>query len=423
MTSAHLASGDLTTIVGADHVRDAVPADAIDGVMPSWVVTPGSIEEAAAILRLASETGLAVAPRGNGTKLGLGNLPQRLDLILSTLRLNQVLEHASGDLVARLGAGVRLTDAQAVFARAGQWLALDPPEQDATMGGIIAANSFGPHRLRYGAMRDLLIGITYILADGTIAKAGGKVVKNVAGYDLCKLFTGSLGTLGLIVEVIVRLHPLPAASRTVLVGKRGGPWSEFDDMARVILQSTLVPSSMVCAPGRQMFAVLFEGIEPGVESQSRTAMELLQTYGEVHIERTEDVASAWQIDSPADHDGHEQAELKISVLPAQTSAAIADIMSSNKQRSEPAVIAYAGTGLLRVHLSAESDALVDSIHSIRRRLRGREAHVVVTTAPPAVKQAIDVWGDAGNALPLMRRVKARFDPRGTLNPGRFVGGI
>ena len=208
---------DLQEIVGRDFVREAAEGDAIDGVRPRFVVEPGSVEEVSALLRLSHRAGLAVAPRGGGTTLGWGATPRRLDLILSTARLNHVLEHAAGDLVVRAEAGVTLETLQAAVGAAGQRLALNPPEVGATLGGVVAANPSGSLRLRYGTVRDLLIGVTVVLADGTVAKAGGKVVKNVAGYDLCKLFTGSLGTLGVVVETIWRLHPLPAARRTVAI--------------------------------------------------------------------------------------------------------------------------------------------------------------------------------------------------------------
>ncbi|HEV3462352.1 MAG TPA: FAD-binding oxidoreductase, partial [Actinomycetota bacterium] len=196
-------------------VRPAEGAYAVDGVEARFLARPGSVEEASQVLRAAAADGLAGAFMGGGSKLGLGNPPERLDLVVETRGLDQVLEHAAGDLVVKAQAGVRLADLQAALAPAGQWLALDPPEPRATLGGVVAANASGPRRLRYGTVRDLIIGITVVLADGTVARAGGKVVKNVAGYDLAKLFCGSLGTLGLVAEATFRLHPLPAAAAVV----------------------------------------------------------------------------------------------------------------------------------------------------------------------------------------------------------------
>ena len=202
-------------------VLDATEADAVDGVQPRFLAEPGSVEEVAEVLRAADAAGLRTVARGGGTKLGWGNPPDGVELVLSTARLGRVLEHAAGDLVTRVQAGVRLADLQAELAPAGQLLGLDPPEAEATVGGIVAANASGPRRLRYGTVRDLLIGVTVVLADGTVAHAGGKVVKNVAGYDLGKLYTGSLGTLGVVVEAIFRLHPVPAAAAVVAAEVEG----------------------------------------------------------------------------------------------------------------------------------------------------------------------------------------------------------
>src|ERR671911_2279760 len=210
---------DLQRIVGEDHAREATPEDAIDGVQPCFVAEPGSVEKTSELLRFAAEEGLAVSPRGGGTKSSLGNPPRGLDLVLSTARMNEVIEHVPGDQVVRVQAGIKLQDLQERLTGSDQMLGLDPVEKDAgaTVGGVVAANSSGPRRHRYGTIRDLIIGITVVLSDGTVAKAGGKVVKNVAGYDLSKLFTGSLGTLGIIATANFRLHPTPEASRTVAV--------------------------------------------------------------------------------------------------------------------------------------------------------------------------------------------------------------
>src|ERR1700685_4273408 len=185
-------------------------ADAIAGVVPSFVAFPASTEEASALLRAAAAFDLTVVPRGAGTGLGWGTPPSACDLVIDLQAMDQVLEHAAGDLVARAQAGVTMRHLASVLASAGQELAVDAPAE-ATVGGVVATGTAGPRRLRYGAPRDLLIGITIVRPDGAVAHSGGKVVKNVAGYDLGKLFAGSQGTLGLITEATFRLHPLPAA--------------------------------------------------------------------------------------------------------------------------------------------------------------------------------------------------------------------
>src|SRR5437588_8360745 len=266
---------DLAAIVGAGGVRPAGGADGIDGLSPAFVVEPGSVEDGAAAVRAASEAGLALCAVGGGSKIGWGSPPERLDVVLSTVRLDRVLEHAAGDLVVGAQAGVRLDDLQRELASAGQTLALDPAEPDATLGGIVAAGASGPRRLRFGTPRDLLIGVTVVLADGSVTKAGGKVVKNVAGYDLGKLYAGSFGTLGLICEVIFRLHPLPAARRLVTAEVRTpeAAWASAARLSATPLVPSAVELSWPAPGGPGNIAALFEGIEAGVESQAARAAE------------------------------------------------------------------------------------------------------------------------------------------------------
>ena len=201
---------DVRAIVAAKYVRTAGPGDAVAGMQPSFVVEPGSEQELAKVLMLASAAGLAVIPRGGGTKLEWGNAPARADVILSTARMNRVIEHAWADLTVSVEAGCTIAKLQETLAKHGQRLALDAlwPER-ATVGGVLSTNDSGALRLRFGSLRDLVIGVTVALADGTVASSGGKVVKNVAGYDLPKLVTGAFGTLGVITRAIFRLHPLP----------------------------------------------------------------------------------------------------------------------------------------------------------------------------------------------------------------------
>src|SRR5216110_2442771 len=200
-------------ILGTEHLRPATPADSVSGVQPQLIVEPAAEQQLAAALRLANEAGLAVIPRGGGTKLAWGNPLSRADLILSTVRLNKILEHAWADLTVTVEAGCSIQTLQETLAQHGQRLALDPlwPEK-ATVGGVLSTNDSGALRLRFGALRDLIIGVTIALADGTLARSGGKVVKNVAGYDLPKLITGAFGTLGVITRAVFRLHPLPLNS-------------------------------------------------------------------------------------------------------------------------------------------------------------------------------------------------------------------
>src|ERR687898_1767744 len=281
MQTQNVPTEELQKIVGEEHVRQAFDADAVDGVEPSLVVEPATIEETSKVMKLASREGLAVSPRGGGTKTGLGNPPRQVDLILSTARMDEIIEHVPGDQIVRAQAGLKLQDLQESLAESDQMLGIDPPEEGATIGGIVAANASGPRRLRYGTVRDLIIGIKLVLADGTVAKAGGKVVKNVAGYDLSKLFCGSLGTLGMVAEVIFRLHPLPAAAAVVTV--QVDTPEQAGKAVQRLLRSPLEPSAVELVvdewgwPGR--LTVVFEGIQPGVEAQATAAASLLGQVG------------------------------------------------------------------------------------------------------------------------------------------------
>ena len=242
----------------------ARPADAAGGKLARYVAAPASTQEAAAVMSAAAALGLAVVPRGSGSRLDWGNPPDGCDLIVDTRHLDAVLEHASGDMVARIEAGITLDALQRTLGEQGQRLALDPPG-GGTAGGVIAAGVAGPLRLRYGGPRDLLIGSTVVRADGTVARAGGKVVKNVAGYDLGKLFAGSYGTLGLITEATFRLHPQPPASayRTLDCADAGAAAAAVQAAAGSPLAPSAVELHWPSAASAISVTVLLEGDEAG----------------------------------------------------------------------------------------------------------------------------------------------------------------
>jgi glycolate oxidase FAD binding subunit len=206
---------ELSAIVGPEHLRSATPADAVDTVQPIAVIAPGSAQEVAQVLRYCNSAGLSVIPRGGGSQLGLGNRPRKADFILSLERLNRVIEHAWGDMTVTVEAGCTMDKLQGVLREHGQQLGADPMQPErATVGGVLATAESGTLRIRYGAIRDLVLGLEMALPDGSVIKAGGKVVKNVAGYDLTKLAIGSLGTLGVITRAVFRLHPIRATTGT-----------------------------------------------------------------------------------------------------------------------------------------------------------------------------------------------------------------
>ena len=416
---------DLQNIVGAEHACEAGSEDAVDGVVPSFVAEPGSTEETSELMRFANDRDLAVAPRGGGTTMTLGNPPRELDLILSTVRMNGVIEHVPGDQVVRVQTGMRVRDLQDRLAGSDQILGVDPPETDdgATVGGIVAANSSGPRRYRYGTMRDLIIGIVVVLADGTVAKAGGKVVKNVAGYDLSKLFTGSLGTLGVIAECNFRLHPRPEAARTVAV--------ELTDTAsagaasQAILHAQLVPSAVELHWGGEtrLLSVLIEGIPSGVEAQAETASHILGGFGPVRTLSNEEADTLGPLSPPGT--GGDEVAVKISAPPAELSGVLDSTLGACSRRGlTPTITGHAGTGVTYIGLSGgDEEARAQAVEEIREIWLRRGGSVVVRGASPAFKERVEVWGPIGSRLELTRRVKEKFDPRGILNPGRFVGGI
>src|SRR5258708_8075028 len=269
-------------LVGNEHVRTATAADAVAGAQPELLIEPGTESELAEVLRLSNDAGLAVVPRGGGTKLGWGNSPARADLILSTARLNEILEYAWADLTVSVEAGCTIQRLQETLAQHGQRLALDPlwPEK-ATVGGVLSTSDSGALRLRFGALRDLIIGATVALPDGTLASSGGKVVKNVAGYDLPKLVTGALGTLGVITRAVFRLHPLPLNARSFSVSN-----ANAEETQKFVLA---VQGSKVAHTALQTHfsdesppppAILFEGTEAGVAAHE-TQMRNLAVPGRV----------------------------------------------------------------------------------------------------------------------------------------------
>jgi len=446
---------ELAEIVGKEHLRPASPADAIDGIVPQMVAEPGTAEDLARALRWAHDAGLKVAPRGGATKLEWGNPPAACDLVLSTGRLNRVLEHAWADMTVIVEAGCRVADLQKTLAVHGQRLALDPlwPEH-ATIGGILSTNDSGSLRLRYGSLRDLIIGITVALPDGTLAKSGGKVVKNVAGYDLSKLFTGAQGTLGVIVQAIFRLHPLPRESRSLSF--RGTPQS-LNQLLLAIHASKLTPTGLQLRAGQgsAQLDVRLDGTSAGIEAQVKQLQQIAGSVvsADAPVNVWEEREQIWNGASPA-------LMAKFSVLPSEIGAACARVeQAAGAQSLAWKVVAQSvGVGYVRlesIHRADRKQAYADQAddsEAPENQARENQAHenearenqalraalmslrdeiaetktggtIVVLACPAAVKRGLDAWGPPSDAQPLMIRIKQRFDPDGTLNPGRFVGGI
>jgi glycolate oxidase FAD binding subunit len=429
---------ELAAILGQEHLRQATAAtaadacdacdggDSVDGVAPQRIAEPGTAEELARALCWARGAGLKVTPRGGGTKMGWGNPPAACDLLLSTARLDRVLEHAWGDMTVIAEAGCRVADLQQTLAEHGQHLALDPlwPGR-ATVGGILATNDSGTLRLRYGSLRDLVIGVTVALPDGTLAKSGGKVVKNVAGYDLAKLFTGALGTLGVIVQAIFRLHPLPRETRSLTFG---GTPAALNQLLLAILASKLTPIGLQlrAAPGGAQLDVRFDGTPAGIQSQVDQMLQLAAPASPV----AGAPAGVWTTHQAIWDEGGAAPALvaKLSVLPARIAEACAMVERAAAARSLAWRMVVQGVGAGWVRLEGDEPALRGALLALREELAGGGATRISSTlvalgCPLAVKRGLDVWGPAGDAQPVMVRLKQRFDPDGTLSPGRFLGGI
>jgi glycolate oxidase FAD binding subunit len=409
---------DLRRIVGRDNFREATEEDIVEGVEPDFVVEPGSIEEISDVMKLAAREGLAVAPRGSGTKMHIGDPPRTLDLIISTVRMNEVLEHTPGDQIVRLEAGVKLEDLQENVSDSDQMLAIDPPESGATIGGIVAANSSGPRRYRYGTIRDLIIGITVVLHDGTVAKAGGKVVKNVAGYDLSKLFTGSLGTLGIIATANFRLHPRPEASRTVAVEVAGPQQAQAAAQAIVHSQVEATAVELYYGESDKLLAVLLESIPGGIDAKEETASVLLKQFGEVRTLSDEEVDHLGPLTTP-------EVVLNIGTPPVELAAVLESVLGAAERKglTHPRITGHAGTGVTLVGFSGENeDGAAGFVEEMREIWVRRSGNVTLQRAPLTLKQRVSTWDNGGDYLGLVRRVKEKFDPRGGMNPGRFLGG-
>ncbi|HLQ31379.1 MAG TPA: FAD-binding oxidoreductase [Chloroflexota bacterium] len=396
---------------------------AVDGLKPQVVAFPDSPEQVATIVKLAAENRWAIIPRGGGTQMRLGGIPRAVDVVLCTTAMNRVLEYEPADLVVSVQAGVRLGELQRTLGQHGQLLALDPPlPEQATIGGIIAANASGPLRLRYGTCRDLLIGIKVVSADGSITKGGGKVVKNVTGYDMCKLYTNSLGTLGVIVEASFKLAPLPRIETTVLAWF--GNLGQAYEAARAIHKSVLpvraceLLSSEVAASlgvagsglGRRdhLLAVWIGGGEAAVERQNRDVAALCSTADRTQVLRDQEVRRLWR---GIEDFGREPPEIiaRLSVLPSRAGELLARLPE--------------GATFVSHLLSGVTHAFGAAPEALAPLVRDMEGYLVLEACPPDVKRRLDVWGPVGPDFRLMERIKREFDPNGILNPGRYIGGL
>ncbi len=435
----------LRGIVGPAHVligADCAPY-IVDGRAPEAVVQPASKEEVAAVLVVADEAQMPVIPWGGGTKMGIGAPPQRVGLVLALRRLSRLLEHEPGDLTATVQAGMTLGALQRELGARGQWLSLDPAHADsATLGGIVSSNAAGPRRHLYGACRDLVIGLTVVTATGALVKGGGKVVKNVAGYDLPKLFVGAFGTLGVVVEVTVKLRPRPDTDRMVVA--HFASLKEAGSAARAVMGSDLLPSALDLVDGETLRAldlggpdgaallIGVDGIAEQVHWQCAEVERMLRLQGLVDARVLDADArdAAWRARGSLGRGAFPEtaAVMKWVVLPAQVADVMEQGMGVAQRAGLPvAMAAHAGVGIIEAVLAGGAGADAARVSAVltewRALVRAVGGQALVESAPLAIKERVPVWDDPGPALRIMQRIKSQLDPAGLLNPGRFVGGI
>jgi glycolate oxidase FAD binding subunit len=414
--------------------RPATSADAVQGVAPQLVFEPSSQDEAVAVLARSQADGLALVFVGGGTDLGLGGPPARLDAVLRTSGLSRLVEHAPADQVVTAEAGMTLAALAGHLAGHKQRLALDAPFPDrATVGGVIAANAFGPRRARFGAVRDLLLGVTLVRADGTAARGGARVVKNVAGFDLPRLLVGSLGTLALITSATFRLHPLPETEATVLLA--GLEPAQVSALASAWRAAQLEPTSAAALTqanrmDRTDLGVRFEGFQAGVADQVTRLLALAAPFALAATRLSPAEASAFW----SRHDAVRERgalRLKLSAPPSRLSElARAGLLPLLSRLASPAAALYPTLGFAFLSGDpapgadgAAAAELLSSLRQVRAAAVAAGGSLVLCTAPKGLETALDPWGAAPAAIDLMRSLKARFDPDRRLAPSRFVGGI
>jgi glycolate oxidase FAD binding subunit len=400
----------------------------VDGVVASEVVVPDDAQETAECLAEAAALGRAVTPVGGGTALNLGNPPERVDCVLSTARLAGIIDYEPTDLVMSVGAGSRFGDVQAVLAEHGQRLPLDPPGgADATIGGLIATGRWGPLRYSAGTLRDLLIGIAVAHQSGTVSKAGGMVVKNVSGYDMPRLYLGSLGTLGVVVSANFKVLPRPRAEATVIAA--------YDEPAKAFSTASelrdgrepIAALEVAFLDGAWRLATRIEGRD---ETVAAVAGRICTTAGG-DVTRLEGAGSAdwWasyvaQQQVAADENG---VLVRCGVRPKETavlaSGMVAAMNDIGVATSYIAASPGLGTVVARLDLSSESgsEGLSGRLAEAQGVLLGLAETVTILAAPPSWKRGIDVWGRLPEGFDVMRSLRTQFDPERTVNPGRFAG--
>lgn len=403
---------------------------AVEGLTPKAAVFPASEDELSALLKEANDNCWAVSPKGSGNADRLGNLPERLDVVVGTGMLPNRIDHNPGDLTVRVGAGTNFGLLQERLAEQGQWLPLDPPLSGSrTVGGILAANMAGPLSLSYGSARDFVLGVRVASADGTVTKSGGNVVKNVTGFDLPKLHIGALGTLGIILQATFKVLPLPKEDATLA--------AEFDDLAKAVDACHEIARSQYTgeaielisgSDGRNRVYTRFLGSAPSVEVRLEKGKSLLEQAGADNVDTLahDEARALWNAvtDFGWNDSAQEEVLLSLGHLPSKTNSvisAISEYCARNGYSLEMA--AGPARGVVKCKIGASCDQVSNVISGLRSIASSAGGYALVEHAPLQAKAGLDVWGDPGPALHLMWRLKDRMDPNRILNPGRYVGGI
>ena len=418
---------------------------------PKAVVRPGNRKQVREVVLLSHSGKRTVAPAGGCSKQHLGGIPQRIDFLLSLDRLNRITDYQPAHLTVTVEAGVRMADLAATLKAQGQMLPLDPPfAAEATVGGVIATNGSGPRRLAYGTARDMVLGVQFVAPEGKLAKSGGKVVKNVAGYDLAKLLIGSLGTLGVLTDMTFKVFPIPPVSATLVFGFADA--AQALRAAHCILNSPFVPQALELvdsAAGSVMqlpplsefpFTLVVGAAGPGpvVERISREMPPLLRSENSTEIacltgdaesklwEKIQEFTPSFLRARP---DG---VVIKASVLLTQLGEMMATASRTGSENNlASATLARAGTGIVYCYLwpqpeqdtASSFERLVNACKFLLKETERLGGRAIVEWAPASIKRIVNIWGTPGDDFALMQRLKEQFDPRGILNPGRFYGGI
>ncbi|MGG1678716.1 FAD-binding oxidoreductase [Neobacillus sp. NRS-1170] len=404
-------------------------------------VFPQTEEEIAAILQYANEHGKKVCVEGGGTKRGFGGLTESADILLSLTNYTGIVEHVVGDMTLTVKAGTKFMELQEYLAQYNQKISLDPHcPTSATMGGIVASNDSGPKRLGYGSSRDVVIGLRIIYPDGKVIRSGGRVVKNVAGYDMNKLFIGSMGTLGVISEVTVKLRPLPKYESLILLSFPQGKMDEIRAFATKILDSTMEPVTLelfsptltekLMGHSCNTVAIGLEDVETSVRYQENFIQSIQPAHTELKILAGQDVQTFWNQFysltpiSPTDSSTSTQTSLKIGVINMDVTNIIKEThLLSDIHNIQVEAHGGLGHGLCQINLKGAKEDIVSAIQQIRESVTKLGGYTVVKHLPFALRQEIDTWGKKPSHFFLLEGIKSKVDPNRVLNPKRFVGGI